>query len=122
MPITSASTGITVKRPMPAKRSSSAASNALPALPVIKPVRLLRRSAATALTGRPMFAMAARNRSIIAPLFKNIQFTVPDTTVVRHSKISEEFFKQLALDGYTVSFRTQLSNKKVKQIIEEVMT
>lgn len=37
-------------------------------------------------------------------------------------KCAEEFFKQLALDGYTVSFRTQLSNKKVKQIIEEVMT
>ncbi len=36
-------------------------------------------------------------------------------------KCAEEFFKQLTLDGYTVSFHTQLSNKKVKQIIEEVM-
>ena len=36
-------------------------------------------------------------------------------------KCAEIFFKQLTLDGYKVSFHTQLSNKKVKQIIEEVM-
>ena len=31
------------------------------------------------------------------------------------------FFKQLTIDGYTVSFHTQLNNKKVKQIIEDVI-
>ena len=36
-------------------------------------------------------------------------------------KCAEVFFKQLTLDGYKVSFHKQLSNKKVKQIIEEVM-
>ena len=36
-------------------------------------------------------------------------------------KCAEVFFKQLTLDGYTVSFHKQLSNKKVKQIIEEVI-
>lgn len=36
-------------------------------------------------------------------------------------KCAEIFFKQLTLDGYKVSFHTQLSNKKVKQIIEEVI-
>ena len=36
-------------------------------------------------------------------------------------KCAEAFFKQLTVDGYTVSFHTQLSNKKVKQIIEDVM-
>lgn len=35
-------------------------------------------------------------------------------------KCAEAFFKQLTIDGYTVSFHTQLSNKKIKQIIEEV--
>ena len=37
-------------------------------------------------------------------------------------KCAEAFFKQLTIDGYTVSFHTQLSNKKVKQIIEEVIS
>lgn len=37
-------------------------------------------------------------------------------------KCAEAFFKQLTIDGYTVSFHTQLSNKKIKQIIEEVIT
>lgn len=32
-------------------------------------------------------------------------------------KCAETFFKQLTIDGYKVSFHTQLSNKKVKQII-----
>lgn len=32
-----------------------------------------------------------------------------------------DFFQQLTIDGYKVSFHTQLSNKKVKQIIEEVI-
>ena len=36
-------------------------------------------------------------------------------------KCAEIFFEQLTLDGYTVSFHKQLSNKKVKQIIEEVI-
>lgn len=36
-------------------------------------------------------------------------------------KCAEIFFQQLTLDGYKVSFRTQLSSKKVKQIIEEVI-
>ncbi len=36
-------------------------------------------------------------------------------------KCAEAFFKQLTIDGYTVSFYTQLSNKKIKQIIEEVI-
>lgn len=36
-------------------------------------------------------------------------------------KCAEVFFKQLTLDGYKVSFHTQLSNKKVKQIINEVL-
>lgn len=36
-------------------------------------------------------------------------------------KCAEAFFKQLTIDGYTVSFHTQLSNKKIKQIIEEVI-
>jgi len=34
---------------------------------------------------------------------------------------AKEFFKQLTLDGYTVHFHTQLKNKKMKQIIEEVL-
>ncbi len=34
---------------------------------------------------------------------------------------AEVFFKQLSIDGYKVSFHSQLSNKTVKQIIEEVM-
>ncbi len=34
---------------------------------------------------------------------------------------AEAFFKQLTIDGYTVTFHTQLSNKIVKQIIEEVL-
>jgi len=37
-------------------------------------------------------------------------------------KCAEAFFKQLTLDGYEVSFHTQLSNKKVKQIIEDVIS
>lgn len=36
-------------------------------------------------------------------------------------KCAELFFKQLTLDGYKVSFHSQLSNKKVKQIIDEVI-
>lgn len=34
---------------------------------------------------------------------------------------AEEFFKQLTIDGYKVSFHTQLSNKKIKQIIDDVI-
>ncbi len=36
-------------------------------------------------------------------------------------KCAEKFFQQLTIDGYKVSFHTQLSGKKVKQIIEEVI-
>lgn len=36
-------------------------------------------------------------------------------------KCAEVFFNQLTIDGYKVSFHKQLSNKKVKQIIEEVI-
>ena len=36
-------------------------------------------------------------------------------------KCAEAFFKQLTIDGYTVSFHTQLSDKKVKQIIDDVI-
>mgnify|MGYP000857088580 FL=1 len=36
-------------------------------------------------------------------------------------KCAEAFFKQLTIDGYTVSFHTQLSNKKVKQIIDDAI-
>ncbi len=36
-------------------------------------------------------------------------------------KCAEAFFKQLTIDGYAVSFHTQLSNKKVKQIIDDVI-
>lgn len=36
-------------------------------------------------------------------------------------KCAEVFFQQLTLDGYKVSFHTQLSNKKAKQIIDEVI-
>ncbi len=32
---------------------------------------------------------------------------------------AKAFFKQLTIDGYSVSFHTQLNNKKVKQIIED---
>lgn len=34
---------------------------------------------------------------------------------------AEVFFKQLTLDGYKVEFKTQLNNKKIKQIIDEVI-
>jgi type III restriction enzyme len=36
-------------------------------------------------------------------------------------KCAETFFKQLTIDGYKVSFHTQLNNKKIKQIIEDVI-
>jgi type III restriction enzyme len=32
-----------------------------------------------------------------------------------------EFFNQLTLDGYKVSFKTQLNNNGVKSIIEEIV-
>ena len=31
------------------------------------------------------------------------------------------FFNQLTIDGYKVEFRTQLNNKKIRQIIDEVL-
>lgn len=34
---------------------------------------------------------------------------------------AKAFFEQLTLDGYTVSFHTQLSNKQVNQIVEDVI-
>lgn len=36
-------------------------------------------------------------------------------------KCAEAFFKQLTMDGYTVSFHTQLSSKKIKHIIEAIL-
>lgn len=36
-------------------------------------------------------------------------------------KCAEEFFRQLKIDGYEVSFHTQLNNRKVQQIIEDVV-
>lgn len=36
-------------------------------------------------------------------------------------KCAEAFFKQLTIDGYTVTFHTQLNNIDVKQIIEDVL-
>lgn len=37
-------------------------------------------------------------------------------------KCVEAFFKQLTLDGYKVFFHTQLSNKRVKQIMEDTLS
>lgn len=34
---------------------------------------------------------------------------------------AKEFFKQLTIDGYTVEFHDQLNNKKIKQIVDEVL-
>ena len=34
---------------------------------------------------------------------------------------AEEFFNQLTLDGYKVSFKTQLNNNGVKSIIEDIV-
>ncbi|SHI53172.1 type III restriction-modification system endonuclease [Flavobacterium haoranii] len=36
-------------------------------------------------------------------------------------KCAKEFFKQLTIDGYTVEFHEQLNNKKIKQIVDEVL-
>ena len=35
---------------------------------------------------------------------------------------AKEFFKQLSIDGYTVEFHEQLNNKKIKQIVNEVLS
>ncbi len=35
---------------------------------------------------------------------------------------AKEFFKQLTIDGYTVKFEEQIRNKKIKQIIEDVLS
>lgn len=42
---------------------------------------------------------------------------------IEQAKIScaKIFFEQLTIDGYKVEFKTQLDNKKIKQIIDEVM-
>jgi type III restriction enzyme len=34
---------------------------------------------------------------------------------------AKEFFNQLTIDGYKVEFKTQLNNKKIRQIIDEVL-
>ena len=34
---------------------------------------------------------------------------------------AKEFFKQLTIDGYTVEFHEQINNKKIKQIVDEVL-
>lgn len=35
---------------------------------------------------------------------------------------AKEFFNQLSIDGYKVEFKTQLNNKKIRQIIDEVIS
>ncbi len=35
---------------------------------------------------------------------------------------AKEFFKQLTIDGYTVEFHEQINNKKIKQIVDEVLS
>ena len=35
---------------------------------------------------------------------------------------AQVFFNQLTIDGYKVEFKTQLNNKKIRQIIDEVLT
>lgn len=35
---------------------------------------------------------------------------------------AKEFFNQLTIDGYKVEFKTQLNNKKIRQIIDEVIS
>ena len=34
---------------------------------------------------------------------------------------AKEFFNQLTIDGYKAEFKTQLNNKKIRQIIDEVL-
>lgn len=34
---------------------------------------------------------------------------------------AKEFFRQLSIDGYKVEFQTQLNNKKIKAIIDDVI-
>jgi type III restriction enzyme len=34
---------------------------------------------------------------------------------------AKEFFKQLTIDGYKVEFKTQLNNKKIRRIIDEIL-
>jgi type III restriction enzyme len=43
---------------------------------------------------------------------------------IEQAKIScaKEFFNQLTIDGYKVEFKTQLNNKKIRQVIDEVIT
>ena len=36
-------------------------------------------------------------------------------------KCAEEFFKQISIDGYKVAFHKQLTNKRIKQVIDEVL-
>ena len=62
---------------------------------------------------------------------KTLNIVVETKDVENHStlrKIEEvkincakEFFKQLTIDGYTVEFHEQLNNKKIKQIVNEVL-
>lgn len=66
-PRTSVSIGITARKQMPAARSSSAASNALPVLPAIRHAETLKRNAATAWTRLLMSATAVPKRSTTAP-------------------------------------------------------
>jgi type III restriction enzyme len=42
---------------------------------------------------------------------------------IEHAKIdcAKVFFEQLSIDGYKVEFKTQLNNKKIRQIIDEVL-
>ena len=46
-----------------------------------------------------------------------------DLRNIESVKIScaKEFFKQLTIDGYSVAFHQQINNKKMKQIIDDVL-
>lgn len=37
-------------------------------------------------------------------------------------KCAEAFFKQLTLDGYKVSFSTQINGRRMRQIIDDVLS
>ena len=34
---------------------------------------------------------------------------------------AKEFFKQLTIDGYSVAFHEQINNKKMKQVIDDIL-
>ena len=52
---------------------------------------------------------------------KILNVIVETKDVENHTSLRGIFFKQLTIDGYKVEFKTQLNNKKIKQIIDEVI-